>query len=334
MILNLERVLRFVAVAEQLSFTRAAALLRIDQPWLSRQIMQLEEQLGVALFDRNGSRIALTPEGTEFFKYAKEVAEASDRARQKAEEMKRRTMSALRIGVCNASHSIEGRKRLMARYSASRPKVSLEYFASQFSDETVEKVSSGSLDFGIVFGPISDPNLEVTVIDAIEASIAIPEEDPLATAPTVALVDLKGRRIVVGLQDRACPRYIRAYSWIDEVGAEPVFVPEGQRYIFDVATAERLFAPCYTAADRVPASFVQRTLEGPHPKFDVCLIRNKRAMSSAGEYLWRLGQEMSVQGNATRRDPGDERGRRAEPTKRRAQRPAPDGLELTRARPS
>jgi DNA-binding transcriptional LysR family regulator len=339
MILNLERVLRFVAVAEQLSFTRAAALLRIDQPWLSRQIMQLEDQLGVALFDRNGSRISLTPEGAEFFKYAKELREAAERAGQKAEEMKRRTMSTLRLGVCNASHPIEGRKRLIARYHTARPKVSIEYFASRYSDEVVHKVLSGGLDFGIVFGPIDEPNLQVNVIDAIEASLAIPAEDPLAAAPSVRLEDLKERRVAVGLQDRCSPQYARAYAWIDQVGATPVFVPEGPRYVFDAAIAERLFVTCYTPVDKAPEGFVQRALKGPHPKFDVCLIRGKRVMSSAAEYLWRLSQEMRADLDAAAH--ADDRVKErvtkpapAKPTKQRGQRPAPDGLALNRARPS
>jgi DNA-binding transcriptional LysR family regulator len=294
MILNLERVVRFVAVADQLSFTRAAQLLRIDQPWLSRQIMQLEEQLGVTLFDRNGSRIALTAEGQEFYTYAKEVADATERARLKAEEMNRRALSMLRIGVSNSTHSIEGRKRLLSAYSALRPKVSLEFSAFAFSDEVIDQVIAGALDFGIVFGPADDPNLEMCVLDIADPSVAIPEEDPLAKQPGVALADLKGRRIAVALRSRSCPRYARAYSWIDDVGATPVFVPEGRRYVFDVALEERLVTLCYTPADRIPDGFVRRPLAGPHPTYDICLVRGRRTISTAGEHLWRLGRELAA----------------------------------------
>jgi DNA-binding transcriptional LysR family regulator len=292
--LNMERVLRFVVVAEQLSFTRAATLLRIDQPWLSRQIMQLEHEIGVVLFDRIGSRIFLTAEGKEFLEYAKEVEATADRARRKMEDMKRRALSSVRIAVCSASHSVDGRQNLMARFATGRPKVGVEYFAYAHSDEVVEMVQSGEVDFGIAFGPITAPHLEAHVIDQIEATLAIPAEDALATAPAVTLADLKGRRITVGLRDKTSPRYARAYDWIDKVGAIPVFVPEGQRFVFEVASAQRLLAPCYTAADKAPAGFVQRTLDGPHPKFDVCLIRNKRPSSSPGEYLWRLSHEMQA----------------------------------------
>jgi DNA-binding transcriptional LysR family regulator len=294
MILNLERVVRFVAVADQLSFTKAAQHLRIDQPWLSRQIMQLEEQLGVTLFDRNGSRIALTAEGEEFYKCAKDVADATMRARLKAEEMNRRALSMLRIGASNSTYSVEGRKRLFLAYGAVRPKVILEFSAFSFSDEVIDQVVAGALDFGIVFGPVDDPNVDTCVLDVADPSVAIPEEDPLARQASVTLSDLQGYRVAVALRSRSCPRYARAYSWIDDVGATPVFVPEGRRYVFDVAQEQRLVALCYTPADRIPEGFVRRTLAGPHPIYDVCLVRGKRTISTAGEHLWRLGRELAA----------------------------------------
>jgi DNA-binding transcriptional LysR family regulator len=301
MTLSLERILRFIAVAEQLSFTAAAALLRIDQPWLSRQIMQLEDQLGFLLFDRSGSRIALTPEGVEFLEYAQEVARAVQRVRQKAEEMKRRTLSLLRIGTSQETYSVEGRERLLSRFAALRPNVNLDYSSFQWSDEVLEKVNSHDLDFGIIFGPVADPNIEVCVLDIVEASLGIPKEDPLAELPSVALSDLKQRRVAVGVKDKDSPRYQKGYSWIDQVGAVPVVVPEGRRFIFDVADKKRLLVLGYTPADKFPESFVRRTIQGCPLSFDLCLVRTKRAMSSVGERLWRLGQELAAERQAAAR---------------------------------
>ena len=294
MVLSLERMLRFIAVAEQLSFTGAAALLRIDQPWLSRQIMQLEDQLGFLLFDRSGSRIALTPEGAEFLEYAQEVARAVQRVRQKAEEMKRRTLSLLRIGTSHETYSVEGRERLLSKFAALRPNIKLDCSAFQWSDEVLEKINSHDLDFGIIFGPVADPNIEVCVLDVVEASLGIPKEDPLAELPSVALSDLKQRRVAVGVKDKDSPRYQKGYFWIDQVGAIPVVVPEGRRFIFDAADKKRLFVLGYNPADKLPESFVRRTLQGRPLSFDLCLVRAKHPMSSVGERLWRLGQELAA----------------------------------------
>ena len=298
MVLSLERMLRFIAVAEQLSFTGAAALLRIDQPWLSRQIMQLEDQLGFLLFDRSGSRIALTPEGAEFLEYAQEVARAVQRVRQKAEEMKRRTLSVLRIGTSHATYSLERRERLLSRFATLRPNVNLDYSAFEWSDEVLEKINSRDLDFGIVIGPVADPNIEVCLLDVLEATLGIPKEDSLAELPSVALSDLKQRRVAVGVKDKDSRRYQKGYSWIDQVGAIPVVVPEGRRFIFDVADKKRLFVLSFTPAEKLPESFVRRPIQGRPLSFDLCLVRAKHAMSSVGERLWSLGQELAAERQA------------------------------------
>src|SRR5262249_10768211 len=148
------------------------------------------------------------------------------------------------------------------------------------------------------FGPITDPDLDSCVIDYVEASLAIPKEDPLSELPSVALKDLKQRHVAVGLKDRVSPRFDKGYFWIDEVGAIPVFVPEGRRFIFDVAEKKRLFVMCYTAADKIPENFVRRTIQEPRLIYDVCLVRAKRPMSVVGERLWRLGQELAAERQA------------------------------------
>jgi DNA-binding MarR family transcriptional regulator len=65
-IMELRHLRYFVAVADALSFTQAAARLHLAQPSLTRQIKDLEAEIGVQLFDRSGKRIALTPEGEAF----------------------------------------------------------------------------------------------------------------------------------------------------------------------------------------------------------------------------------------------------------------------------
>ncbi len=291
MIINHERVLRFVAVAEQLSFTKAAETLRIDQPWLSRQIMQLEEQLGFPLIDRTSSRIALTQKGSEFLIAARELARASEVVREKAETMHRLASSVLRIGTSYAASPVEWRKRLLGQFLEIKPNVELDYSVYKRSDEVVGLVISGEIDFGIVLGPTIDRNIKSCTLKVPEVKIAIPSEDPLAERTSLALADLKGRYVAVGMTDRTVPGYARSYSWIDEVGAIPVFVPEGRRFIFEVAEKERLCVLCYLAADQPPLSFVERKILPPVPHFEIQFVRGDRAMSSTCERLWRLANE-------------------------------------------
>jgi DNA-binding transcriptional LysR family regulator len=292
--LSLVRIQRFVAVAEHLSFTRAATLLGIDQPWLSRQIMQLEDQLGIVLFERSGARIALTPEGQEFYEVAREVEVAAQRVHDKAMEMTRRTRSELTICVAYATFSIEGRQRLLDRFEAIRPDVKIDISASEWTDDVIDKVKSGEADFGIAFGPIDDPNVETCDLEELHMMIAVPREHPISAKQTIEFGDFKDLPFAVAVKDpKLIPHSLR-YSWLFDCGAVPVHVPEGRRYVFDVAQQKRICVLCYTDADRVPDDFVKMPFTGgTPPSFALTVIRAKRIMSPSAERLWRLAHEMT-----------------------------------------
>jgi DNA-binding transcriptional LysR family regulator len=290
--ISLERVLRFVTVAEHMSITRAAEKLGIDQPWLSRQVIQLEEQLGFTLFERTGSRLVLTRAGDKFLEVAKEMAETVNKVRNTATEMSRCNEAQLEIGVCDATFPVPSRHQLIAAFAQLRPQVRLEFSAYANSDEVADRVESGELDFGIVFEPVFALGTMVCMLEPIDQSLAVPEEDPLAQQESIALAELAGRTVANSARDRMQQRYRYAYSWVEQVGATLYPVIEGRRYVPNAAAKERMFYICYTPADVVPPGFVNRPIRGPKPYLSVCLIRSKRLLSSAGERLWRLGHEL------------------------------------------
>lgn len=293
--ISLVRIQRFVAVAEHLSFTRAASVLGIDQPWLSRQVMQLEDQLGIVLLHRSGSRISLTPEGKEFYEVARQVELAALRVREKAEEMIRRNTSKLNICVAYATFAIDSRNRLLTKFAELRAKVEQSLSAAEWTADVIETVKSGRADFGIAFGPIDDPEIESCQLEKLTLKIAIPKENPLSRKNEIATSDLKGQKMAVAIKNSIDINTTVRYSWIEECGAIPVHVPEGRRYIFDVAKKERLCVVCYTPADVVPQDFVNIPVTSDFPAFNVVLFRCKRIMSPSSERLWRLAHEMSGQ---------------------------------------
>ncbi len=85
----------FVAVAEALSFTKAAAKLRLAQPSLTRQIRNLEDEIGVRLLDRGNNRVTLTAEGKFFLFDSRKILAACDESIAAVQRMKR--------GECSAS---------------------------------------------------------------------------------------------------------------------------------------------------------------------------------------------------------------------------------------
>src|SRR5438876_130356 len=88
----------FAAVAEKLSFTKAAQKLRVAQPALSRQIRQLEEELGVKLLERNRRQVALTEPGTAFLAEARAILQQSEQAVRLAQATSQSSRGVLTLG--------------------------------------------------------------------------------------------------------------------------------------------------------------------------------------------------------------------------------------------
>src|SRR5581483_6091263 len=106
MIVELRHVRYFLAVADALHFTRAAELLHVSQPTLSHQIRQLEEELGVPLFDRIGKRIRLTAAGDAFRLHAKTSVEALRAGQNAIGELENLVAGTVRIGVIHSFNTV------------------------------------------------------------------------------------------------------------------------------------------------------------------------------------------------------------------------------------
>jgi LysR family hca operon transcriptional activator len=149
----------FVAVAEELNFTRAAQRLNTAQPSLSQQIKQLEEHVGVPLLDRTKRNVALTAGGKVFLLDAREILARVDRAGSRAVRAQREKSAELVIGVVPAAE-IKILPKLIPLVERSYPKIRL-VFHNLPSAEQKRLLATGSLDFGLLRGPFEDPRLEV-----------------------------------------------------------------------------------------------------------------------------------------------------------------------------
>ena len=290
--LHFDRVLRFIVVAEELSLTRAATRLNVDQPWLSRQMIQLEEQFGFALFERKAGRIQLTEAGDEFLNYAKEFATATDLLCEKTEALYRRHKFLLRIGAAYFTYWFDARSSLLQHYKALRPEVITELSTVEASEDVVERILKGDLDIGLVIGPTGRDDVEQVRIERGETTVSVPREDPLASAEYVQLSDLRGRCIAVG-PNRNPARHAALYGWTEEVGALRVEVPEGRRFMADVAQRDRLLMINLASAERDPDDFVRLAVHGPKPHVDLYMVRKRSIVSAAVERFWQLGQDLA-----------------------------------------
>lgn len=178
----------FLAVAEELHFSRAAERLGIKQPPLSRQIKNLESELGVTLFDRTNRRVELTPAG----RYLKEVASTlllqSDQIRNTIGLIQEGNAGFVRIGyVGSAMHSILPAllRDLRRRY----PDIHPELFELD-NGAQVRGIKSGELDIGFVRTPINAGGLITRMVLEETFSLVLSSWHRLAEATEISLRSL------------------------------------------------------------------------------------------------------------------------------------------------
>ncbi|KRG66395.1 hypothetical protein ABB26_00610 [Stenotrophomonas humi] len=190
------RVQMFVAVADTLSFTRAAETLHVAQPWLSSQIRKLETQLGFDLFIRDSRRVALSAQGKALQGPARAVMQSLDEFSACASMLRRREdPPLLRIGLPPYSHLFAKRVALLERFAQLQPKIQIE-IALGWSPELVERVAAGTLDMAFTVGDVTDPALDYQLISHASCHVCCRSDDPLAALEVVRSADLRGRTIL------------------------------------------------------------------------------------------------------------------------------------------
>jgi LysR family hca operon transcriptional activator len=178
----------FVAVAEELNFTRAAERLNTAQPSLSQQIKHLEADIGVPLLDRSKRHVSLTAGGKVFLAEAREILARVERAGKRAARAQQGKFTELIIGVVPAAE-IKILPKLIPLVERSLPKVRL-VFHNLPSAEQKRLLVTGSLDFGLLRGPFEDPRLDVEDILWENLVAGLPARHALARKKTVSIRQL------------------------------------------------------------------------------------------------------------------------------------------------
>ena len=184
----------FQAVADQLSFTRAAAELHLTQPAVSIQIKQLEQNIGLSLFEQIGKKIYLTEAGRELLGYSQRIAEQLREAEQVFAELKGVDRGRLNIAVASTANYFAS--KLLAIFGKQYPQTAIcldvtnrQGLLQQLSNNTVDLVIMGKPpdDMDLVSEPFMQNPLVI---------IATPEH-PLAHRSHVALTKIVDESFVI-----------------------------------------------------------------------------------------------------------------------------------------
>jgi DNA-binding transcriptional LysR family regulator len=168
----------FVAVAEELHFTRAAGRLYIGQPALSEQIRRLEEELGVELLRRTTRTVELTPAGEEFLSRARRILAEADKALADASRAARGETGSLRVAT-GATAGIELVPRVLRAFRDARPQVQLDLRQIDWEDY-FGGLLDGSVDAAFVWLPFDQGGLSFAALHVEPRVVALEAEHPLA----------------------------------------------------------------------------------------------------------------------------------------------------------
>lgn len=196
------RVLRyFLAVAREESISGAAESLHLSQPTLSRQLSDLEEEIGKTLFIRGSRRITLTEHGTLLRKRAGEIIDLMEKTTKELTASEESIAGDIYIGAgeTEAVHYLtRAARRLQERY----PEVHF-HIASGDTVDVTEHLDKGLIDFGLLFGAVDEKKYSSIALPSYDVwGVIMLRDDPLAQKEFVTAADMEGKPLIVS---RASP---------------------------------------------------------------------------------------------------------------------------------
>jgi len=199
----------FQAVAEHLSFTKAAASLHVSQPALSQLVKQLEEELGAQLFDRTGRTTRLTDAGEVYLQYVLRASRELQEARRAIHDVSDLSRGSLRLAITPTFTAyLVG--PLVEAFHTRYPRVTLN--VREISQERIEVLLlAGKLDVGIAFGAVNSPDIDAIPLLDETLALVVSASHPLAKEQSVGLQALNDESLVLLSKEFATREQIDGY---------------------------------------------------------------------------------------------------------------------------
>jgi DNA-binding transcriptional LysR family regulator len=186
--MDLDQLHTFLEIVRLKSFSKAAQTVYRTQPAISAQVRQLEQELNTTLFDRLGTKIALTVAGKIFAEYAENILDLRRQAQDTINELERMPRGELVIAA-NEATCIYVLPQVFSEYKKQFPNVQLLVDRS-YGARVVQAVSENLADFGITQLPVEEKRLEVVKIHTDEIKLLVPAGHPLAARHEVTAREL------------------------------------------------------------------------------------------------------------------------------------------------
>ena len=188
----------FLMAAREENITRAAQLLHITQPTLSRQLMQLEEELGVKLFERSNHHIILTNDGLLLKRRAQEIVSLAEKTKKEFLN-EQQLIGELAIGS-GEFKSFTLFSEIISMFSKQHPMVTFKLYSGN-ADSVKERLEKGILDIGLLLEPVDISRYEFIRIPQKELwGVLVHKSSELYEKNVVTPEDLEGMRMIISHQ--------------------------------------------------------------------------------------------------------------------------------------
>jgi len=194
------RVLKyFLVVAQEESITRAAKVLLTSQPNLSKQMADLERQVGHKLFERGSRKIALTEEGVFLRRRAQEIVELGERTEDELATFGERIAGTVHIGAAE-SRSMKLLADAMVSLRLTHPLIDFDVFSGSTA-EVSDRLRTGIVDFAVLVAPFDQSEYDYLRFPKSDSfGLLMRKDSPLAELDAVSPGDVEGRPVLVARQ--------------------------------------------------------------------------------------------------------------------------------------
>jgi DNA-binding transcriptional LysR family regulator len=263
----------FIAVAEELNFSRAAERLHMAQPPLSAAIRQLERELGVDLFTRTTREVTLTDAGRVFLEGARRTLEEADRAAEDAKRAGAGELGRLRLAY-SWSTRFETLPALGRTFRAGHPGVEL-LAQEMWNARMAPAFRSGSIDLALSLCPEIAAELDLAPIRKERLVALLPEAHPLSGEEAISLSSLADEEFVLFPRDIAPRLHDTFVAIYRRAGFEPRLRSESFHTGWDLGVLADIpaiaIAP-QTVASGLPEGIVAVALSEPTDSLETCLV--------------------------------------------------------------
>ncbi|MDW2981675.1 MAG: LysR family transcriptional regulator [Rhodanobacter sp.] len=229
---DLRQLRYFVAVAEELSFTRAALRLHLSQPPLSQQIQSLEQDLGVRLLERTKRSVAVTEPGRVFLEHARQILAKVDESRSQVVAAAAGYSGQLRLAYTVSVSFHPAMPQALLRFGQLAPNVRLQ-LSEMYTEPQFAALLAGQIDVGFVRDEPSRVrdagSLRLSVVDREPLMLALPAGHPMSGRSSLRLAEVAGDAFVSQPRELAATLYDRLVKLATRAGFQPSITQHAQQ---------------------------------------------------------------------------------------------------------